>query len=657
MDETLGGAMDFVLINEAGKETKRFLPPVLSQPLRIGRETDNDVILADPRVSRYHAQIRRGTSGIEVMDVGSANGISIGAKRLEANVWHPVPADAVVYLGDTTFVYRPRLDQAPTLSMTPVVQRAEAGGVAVSADGSKGQHPWLIIGAGVALLVVVIALAVLLWPSGEDSGELASGPGITPTAAVAEEPGEPPRTQPEEEGEMPFVPYPVISVSSVVVEPIILGALPDISQAFIIVRVRVENQGSGDFSLSADQFQLLDSTGDVLKEIGGTYSEEGLRKLGVADRFQNLRLKPGDSVAQSLLFSGDARLYQFYLRYEAPGLQPITLNLGPVDVSRELAIVLGTPTPEGATAVAMAPATLTSAPTETPTRPAAIPRPKTVPVSSLKGSIAYPVFNGETYDLYLGNSDGSGTSFFLSGASQPAFSADGNRIAYHSWSSDKRGLVTADVAGGNEHIIAVNLEDQLPTWSPDGDEVIFLSRRSGQRASELYIVSSVGGEAQIIGNGEYPTWGASGELAFKGWESTGVGLRLSAPDLSDMVELTGDETDTAPAVSPDGEWIAFMSKRDNNWDIYLVDKEGENLRRLTDDPAEDGLPTWSPDGKVIAFVSNRGGPWSVWATTPTAENGGKRQLFTMEGSPDGFVAGEDLDKSRGWAEERISWTY
>jgi hypothetical protein len=36
--------------------------------------------------------------------------------------------------------------------------------------------------------------------------------------------------------------------------------------------------------------------------------------------------------------------------------------------------------------------------------------------------------------------------------------------------------------------------------------------------------------------------------------------------------------------------------------------------------------------------------------------GGKRQLFTMEGSPDGFVEGEDLDKSRGWAEERITWT-
>ena len=63
MDETLGGAMDYLLINEAGKEIKKFLPPILPQPLRIGRETDNDVVLVDPRASRHHAQVRRGARG------------------------------------------------------------------------------------------------------------------------------------------------------------------------------------------------------------------------------------------------------------------------------------------------------------------------------------------------------------------------------------------------------------------------------------------------------------------------------------------------------------------------------------------------------------------------------------------------------------------
>ena len=440
-------------------------------------------------------------------------------------------------------------------------------------------------------------------------------------------------------------------------EPIILGALPDPTKAFIIVRVRVENQGTGDLVVSPSQFQLVDASGTVLMEEGSNYSQDGLRKLGLADRYKDLRLGPGGSVPESLLFAGEAKPYDVFLRYQAPGMDPITLDLGEIDAERAVAVALGTPVAEESpVAVAQeADATSTAGPTPTPTRPPELPAPRTVSASSLVGTIAYPVFNGTTYDLYLGKADGSGTSFYLPSASQPQFSSDGGRIAYHSWLPEKRALVTRNVPGGNEHIVAVHLEDQLPTWSPDGTTIIILSRRRGDRASELLGVWSVGGDPQVIGHGEYPTWALDDRLAFKGWgETPDLGLRLSPPDMSDPVELTDHDTDTAPAVSPDGKQIAFMSRRDGNWNIYIMNSDGTGLKQLTDDPSEDGLPTWAPDGKVIAFVSNRGGPWAVWAVPPGG--GGKRQLFTTEGSPDGFVAGEDLDKSRGWAEERISWT-
>ncbi|GAB4437824.1 MAG: hypothetical protein Kow0031_19630 [Anaerolineae bacterium] len=280
--------------------------------------------------------------------------------------------------------------------------------------------------------------------------------------------------------------------------------------------------------------------------------------------------------------------------------------------------------------------------------------PRGIPAESLSGVIAYPVFNGDGYDIFFGQADGSGTRFFRAEASQPAFSPDGSRIALHSWRSDQRGIVTLPVAGGNGTLVSNFVEDQLPTWSADGSQITLLSRRSGSRKSELFRVGSTTeiDPGTLLGEGEYPTLGANGQFVFKGWGSTGVGLRLASPTLGNITPLTDSDQDTAPALSPGGERVAFMSRRSGNWEIYVVDADGGNLQRLTDDPAQDGLPAWSPDGRALAFVSNRGGQWAVWAITPNGDDA--QMLFEMQGSPDGFV-GTDNSASRGWAEERISW--
>jgi Tol biopolymer transport system component len=51
--------------------------------------------------------------------------------------------------------------------------------------------------------------------------------------------------------------------------------------------------------------------------------------------------------------------------------------------------------------------------------------------------------------------------------------------------------------------------------------------------------------------------------------------------------------------------IAFVSDRDGNSEIYVMDPDGSDVTRLTNDPAGDLAPAWSPDGRRIAFVRNR----------------------------------------------------
>ena len=58
---------------------------------------------------------------------------------------------------------------------------------------------------------------------------------------------------------------------------------------------------------------------------------------------------------------------------------------------------------------------------------------------------------------------------------------------------------------------------------------------------------------------------------------------------------------TIPTTPAAGNRIAFESVRDGNGEIYVMDADGSNQTRLTNNPADDWLPAWSPDGSRIAF--------------------------------------------------------
>lgn len=87
-----------------------------------------------------------------------------------------------------------------------------------------------------------------------------------------------------------------------------------------------------------------------------------------------------------------------------------------------------------------------------------------------------------------------------------------------------------------------------------------------------------------------------------------------------LEELEGTKT----SVEGGGDLIAFTSERDGNADIYVMNIDGSQQRRLTDDPAYDAWPSWSPDGTQIAFVSDRSGNPDIYVMD--ADGGNVRQL-------------------------------
>ena len=114
-----------------------------------------------------------------------------------------------------------------------------------------------------------------------------------------------------------------------------------------------------------------------------------------------------------------------------------------------------------------------------------------------------------------------------------------------------------------------------------------------------------------------------GKLVFSSYrESRNRQLYVMNPDGSQIRRLTHsleNESDSRPVWSPDGSQIAFQRRRIINafeveWDteIYVINADGSNPRNLTQHPDTDSGPSWSPDGSQIAFASFRGGGWNIY---------------------------------------------
>jgi len=110
-----------------------------------------------------------------------------------------------------------------------------------------------------------------------------------------------------------------------------------------------------------------------------------------------------------------------------------------------------------------------------------------------------------------------------------------------------------------------------------------------------------------------PIGGGGGKIAFVSEREGDFAIYVMNADGSDVTCLTDNPSgDFHPAWSPDGRKIAFESGRDGLYDIYVMNADGSDVTRLTNNPGRDFHYAWSPDGRKIAFVSSRDGNREIY---------------------------------------------
>lgn len=262
--------------------------------------------------------------------------------------------------------------------------------------------------------------------------------------------------------------------------------------------------------------------------------------------------------------------------------------------------------------------------------------PALSPAVSPDGRVAFADRVNGHWRIFSVAQDGSGRrleSDALHDYWAPKFDPDSGRMICHgSGTAGKTPMLGEPVEGPFliDNQVEVQLPDRMlelwavrgtfPTFDPTGTRLAF-----GEHFERI-ITSAPDGSAQkgvLEPRGDpvwRPNWSGDGQ-----WIVCAVGPVFAEPDArvdiwkfrpdgSGSVNLTGGRAanNGFPHFSPDGRQIVFRSGRDGNHEIYLMNADGSNPRRLTDNAATDTMPSFSPDGRQVAFSSNRDGDFEIY---------------------------------------------
>jgi len=281
-------------------------------------------------------------------------------------------------------------------------------------------------------------------------------------------------------------------------------------------------------------------------------------------------------------------------------------------------------------------------PTSTP-----VPSPTASPIPLLSGSgggvIAYVSMRNSDWQIYLINADGSGqrrVTVNVRGGYEPNWSQDGTKIIFQ-----YSGLWIADIATGEISRLPLKAGSAdlpkpylvKPSWSPDGKWIAFLNESGTQ--GDIYLIRSDGidlrrlTDSSDISRDGNLVWSPDGkQLAYSAHRDGNIEIYVMNADGSNQQRLTNTSVNELfPSLSPDGKKIVYsvVDFFTFNAQIRLMNVDGSGDIILADEGSVNEDAVWADDGQYIVFQSNRDGNYEVYIMQ--ADGSDQRRLTQNSG--------------------------
>jgi TolB protein len=250
--------------------------------------------------------------------------------------------------------------------------------------------------------------------------------------------------------------------------------------------------------------------------------------------------------------------------------------------------------------------------------------------------IAFVSTSSGTKEIYICEFDGYNIRRVTHNNSitlNPAWSSDGQWIAYTSYAKGRPDLYIKNLKENRGAVLSKEGINITPAWRPNKFELAATLSFSGD--SEIYLLTGTGKVIKRLtynkGIDVSPAWSPDGKkMAFVSKRSGTPQIYIENLDSGQINRLTFQGSyNTQPSWSPKGDKIAYSGMEGGLNNIFLIGIDGQGPIQLTHNEGDNESPSWSPDGNLIVFSSTREGPSKIYIMTSYGTD--QRRLFDLKG--------------------------